>query len=338
MAVVSKESALETKPVNPRVKSMKDFYERLKKNKSALVGFYVLLFFFFVSIFGAIDANYGITGVSSNATNLTAKLQGPSAEYWFGTDHLGRDIFIRILHGMYITLGVGFAATFLAGLVGVPLGIISGYFGGWVDTVIMRIMDILLAFPGILLALAIVSVLGGSTINVTIAIAIGAVPQFARIVRGSTLTTKKREHVDAIPSHRAINGKIICQHIHPTILAPIFVHPTLFTATTILSAAGLSHRSLGVQPPTPEWGAMLNDARNYMYQASHITFFPGMMIVIVVLAFNLFGDGLRDALDPKMKKYEALHDYFYNPKTFTAHSCTPRIDSARIQSDSPHSG
>lgn len=302
MAVVSKESALETKPVNPRVKSMKDFYKRLKKNKSALVGFYVLLFFFFVSIFGAIDANYGITGVSSNATNLTAKLQGPSAEYWFGTDHLGRDIFIRILHGMYITLGVGFTATFLAGLVGVPLGIISGYFGGWVDTVIMRIMDILLAFPGILLALAIVSVLGGSTINVTIAIAIGAVPQFARIVRGSTLTTKKLEYVDAIRALGAKNGKIIFQHILPNIMSPIIVNTTLFIATAILSAAGLSFLGLGVQPPTPEWGAMLNDGRNYMYQASHITFFPGMMIVIVVLAFNLFGDGLRDALDPKMKK------------------------------------
>src|SRR5699024_8302740 len=236
MAVVSKESALETKPVNPRVKSMKDFYKRLKKNKSALVGFYVLLFFFFVSIFGAIDANYGITGVSSNATNLTAKLQGPSAEYWFGTDHLGRDIFIRILHGMYITLGVGFTATFLAGLVGVPLGIISGYFGGWVDTVIMRIMDILLAFPGILLALAIVSVLGGSTINVTIAIAIGAVPQFARIVRGSTLTTKKLEYVDAIRALGAKNGKIIFQHILPNIMSPIIVNTTLFIATAILSA------------------------------------------------------------------------------------------------------
>lgn len=162
--------------------------------------------------------------------------------------------------------------------------------------------QILLAFPGILLALAIVSVLGGSTINVTIAIAIGAVPQFARIVRGSTLTTKKLEYVDAIRALGAKNGKIIFQHILPNIMSPIIVNTTLFIATAILSAAGLSFLGLGVQPPTPEWGAMLNDGRNYMYQASHITFFPGMMIVIVVLAFNLFGDGLRDALDPKMKK------------------------------------
>jgi peptide/nickel transport system permease protein len=302
MAATSQEQISKVKKENPRVKSLKDFYKRLKKNKSALVGFYVLVFLFFVSIFGALDANYGFTGVSSNATNLTAKLEGPSSEFWFGTDHLGRDIFIRILHGMYITLGVGFAATFLAALIGVPLGIISGYYGGWMDTIIMRIMDVLLAFPGILLALAIVSVLGGSTINVTIAIAISGIPQFARIVRSSTLTTKNLEYVDAIRAIGAKDGKIVFQHILPNIMSPIIVNTTLLIATSILSAAGLSFLGLGVQPPTPEWGAMLNDGRNYIYQAGHITLIPGMMIVIVVLAFNLFGDGLRDALDPKQRK------------------------------------
>ncbi|CAM4259202.1 ABC transporter permease [Lacicoccus alkaliphilus] len=301
MAVASKERVRDTKPVNPRIKSFKEFFKRLRKNKSALVGFYVLAFLFLVSIFGAIDANYNLLGVNSNATSLTEKLEGPSAAHWFGTDHLGRDIFFRILHGMYITLGVGFAATFMGALVGVPLGILAGYYGGWLDTIIMRIMDVLLAFPGILLALAIVSVLGGSTINVTIAIAIGSLPQFARIVRGSTLTTKKLEYVDAIRALGARDGKIIFQHILPNIMSPIIVNTTLFIASAILSAAGLSFLGLGVQPPTPEWGAMLNDGRNYMYQAGHITFFPGMMIVIVVLAFNLFGDGLRDAIDPKQK-------------------------------------
>ncbi|MCK1977214.1 ABC transporter permease [Jeotgalicoccus huakuii] len=290
------------KPANRRVENFKDFFTKLKKNKAALTGFYVLVFFLLVSIFGALDSNYNFLGVNSNATNLTDKLLGPSGQYWFGTDHLGRDIFYRILHGMYITLGVGFAATFMAALVGVPIGIIAGYYGGWVDTVIMRLMDVLLAFPGILLALAIVSVLGGSTINVTIAIAIGALPQFARIVRGSTLTTKKLEYVDAVRALGARDGKIIFQHILPNIMSPIIVNTTIFVATAILSAAGLSFLGLGVQPPTPEWGAMLNDGRNYMYQAAHITFFPGIMIVIVVLAFNLFGDGLRDALDPKSKK------------------------------------
>lgn len=302
MAVASKERVHDTKPVNPRIKSFKEFFKRLRKNKSALVGFYVLAFLFLVSIFGAIDANYNLLGVSSNATSLTEKLEGPSAAHWFGTDHLGRDIFFRILHGMYITLGVGFAATFMGAFVGVPLGILAGYYGGWLDTIVMRVMDVLLAFPGILLALAIVSVLGGSTINVTIAIAIGSLPQFARIVRGSTLTTKKLEYVDAIRALGARDGKIIFQHILPNIMSPIIVNTTLFIASAILSAAGLSFLGLGVQPPTPEWGAMLNDGRNYMYQAGHITFFPGMMIVIVVLAFNLFGDGLRDAIDPKQKQ------------------------------------
>src|SRR5699024_2202378 len=161
-------------------------------------------------------------------------------------------------------------------------------------------------------------------------------PQFARIVRGSTLTTKKLEYVDAIRALGAKNGKIIFQHILPNIMSPITGNTTRFIATAVLSAAGLSFLGLGVQPPTPVWGAMLNDGRNYMYQASHITFFPGMMIVIVVLAFNLFGDGLRDALDPKAKKYEAFHDYYDNPITFTGHSCTPLRDSVRIQSDEPH--
>lgn len=283
------------------MKNLKEFFGRLNKNKAAMVGFYVLIVLFFIAVFGFIDSRYGLTGISSTQTNLTARLQGPSIESWFGTDHMGRDIFMRILHGMHITLGVGFAATFLAAIVGVPLGILAGYYGKALDAVIMRIMDVLLAFPGILLALFIVSILGGSTINVTIAVAISAVPQFARIVRGSTLTTKNLEYIDAIRALGAKDFKIIFQHILPNIMSPIIVNTSIFLASAVLSIAGLSFLGLGVQPPIPEWGAMLNDGRNYMYQAGHITFFPGMMIVIVVLAFNLLGDGLRDALDPKLK-------------------------------------
>lgn len=283
------------------MKNIKEFFSRLNKNKAAMVGFYVLVILFFIAVFGFLDAKFGLTGISSTKTNLTARLEGPSAEFWFGTDHMGRDIFMRILHGMYITLGVGFAATFLAALVGVPLGILAGYYGKWIDAVIMRTMDVLLAFPGILLALFIVSILGGSTVNVTIAVAISAIPQFARIVRGSTLTTKNLEYIDAIRALGAVDFKIIFQHILPNIMSPIIVNTSIFLASAVLSIAGLSFLGLGVQPPIPEWGAMLNDGRNYMYQAGHITFFPGMMIVIVVLAFNLLGDGLRDALDPKLK-------------------------------------
>ncbi|HJE18797.1 MAG TPA: ABC transporter permease [Aliicoccus persicus] len=283
------------------MKNIREFFGRLNKNKAAMVGFYVLVILFFIAVFGYLDARFGWLGISSTKTNLTARLEGPSAEFWFGTDHMGRDILYRIFHGMHITLGVGFAATFLAALVGVPLGILAGYYGKWIDSVIMRIMDVLLAFPGILLALFIVSILGGSTINVTIAVAISAVPQFARIVRGSTLTTKNLEYIDAIRALGAKDFKIIFQHILPNIMSPIIVNTSIFLASAVLSIAGLSFLGLGVQPPIPEWGAMLNDGRNYMYQAGHITFFPGMMIVIVVLAFNLLGDGLRDALDPKLK-------------------------------------
>lgn len=283
------------------MKNIREFFGRLNKNKAAMVGFYVLVILFFIAVFGYLDARFGLTGISSTKTNLTSRLEGPSAEFWFGTDHMGRDILMRILHGMHITLGVGFAATFLAALVGVPLGILAGYYGKLIDAIIMRIMDVLLAFPGILLALFIVSILGGSTINVTIAVAISAVPQFARIVRGSTLTTKNLEYIDAIRALGAGDFKIIFQHILPNIMSPIIVNTSIFLASAVLSIAGLSFLGLGVQPPIPEWGAMLNDGRNYMYQAGHITFFPGMMIVIVVLAFNLLGDGLRDALDPKLK-------------------------------------
>lgn len=203
---------------------------------------------------------------------------------------------------MGLTLKVGFYSVTLGGVVGVVLGVVSGYFGGWVDTIIMRVMDVLLAFPGILLALAIVSVLGGSLTNVIIAVSIFSVPAFARIVRGSTLSVRKLEYIDAVRALGASNFRIIFKHILPNVMSPIIVQVTLRIATAILTASGLSFLGLGAQPPEPEWGAMLNDGRTYMKQAPHIIMFPGIMIVIVVLAFNIFGDGLRDALDPKMKR------------------------------------
>ncbi|MDQ0254708.1 peptide/nickel transport system permease protein [Evansella vedderi] len=289
--------------LNPRVKARKDLIKRFKKNKAALISFYVILFLIVVSIIVHVFQLFGITITphSPSAVNLPDRFQGPSAEYWFGADHMGRDIFSRILHGMILTLGIGFVSVFMGALVGVPLGIISGYYGGKVDAVIMRIIDVLLAFPGILLALAIVSILGGSLVNVTIAVAVYSVPGFARIVRGSTLATKKLEYIDAIRALGAKDGRIIFKHILPNVMSPIIVNATLYIATAVLTAAGLSFLGLGAQPPTPEWGAMLNDGRGFMRDAGHITLFPGLAILVVVLAFNIFGDGLRDALDPKMK-------------------------------------
>ncbi|MEO4055418.1 nickel transporter permease [Solibacillus sp. CAU 1738] len=282
---------------SPRFESFKTFSKRLMKNKAAVIGGIVILFIILVGIFGPF-----LLKTDPNAQNILNKLQPPSKEHWFGTDNFGRDIFTRVIYGTKLTLKVGFLSVFLGGIVGVTLGVVSGYYGGVIDTIIMRIMDVLLAFPGILLALAIVSVLGGSLTNVIIAVGIFSVPAFARIVRGSTLQVKKLEYIDAVRALGAKDTRIIFRHILPNILSPIIVQATMRIATAILTASGLAFLGLGAQPPAAEWGAMLSDGRSYMHNAGHMVMFPGMMIVIVVLAFNIFGDGLRDALDPKMKQ------------------------------------
>lgn len=290
----------QAKSFNPRLEAYKTFMKRLIRNKAAAVGGFFILAFVIASLvmtyFGPSILTYDPVKV-----DVLNKLQPPSKEHWFGTDNFGRDIFTRILYGMPLTLKVGFFSVAMGGIVGVVLGIVSGYYGGIVDTLIMRVMDVLLAFPGILLALAIVSVLGGSLTNVIIAVSIFSVPAFARIVRGSTLSVRKLEYIDAVRALGASNFRIIFKHILPNVMSPIIVQVTLRIATAILTASGLSFLGLGAQPPDPEWGAMLNDGRTYMKSAPHIILFPGIMIVIVVLAFNIFGDGLRDALDPKMK-------------------------------------
>ncbi|SDC36303.1 peptide/nickel transport system permease protein [Pelagirhabdus alkalitolerans] len=291
------ESAAQAKAApNPRIVKIKNFWKKLTSSKSAVIGGILIILFVLIAFIGPYFTPY-----SPFDTDTSNRLVGPSMEHWFGTDNYGRDIFSRIIHGMSITLYVGFFSVFIGMTVGVLFGIVSGYYGGKVDTVIMRFMDILLAFPGILLALAIVAVLGSSLENVIIAVGIFSVPVFARIVRGSTLAVKKLEYIDAVKALGATDGRIIFKHILPNVASPIIVQATLSIATSILSASGLSFIGMGAQPPIPEWGAMLSDGRNYMYDATHIATIPGLAIVVVVLAFNLFGDGLRDALDPKMK-------------------------------------
>ncbi|MBM7095641.1 MULTISPECIES: nickel/cobalt ABC transporter permease [Alteribacter] len=284
------------KPPSPTVENFKTIFKKLRKNKAAMVGGYFIIFFVLVAIFGPL-----FTSGSPTSIDPTNRMASPSADNWFGTDHQGRDIFTRIIHGMSITLYIGFVSVLIGAIVGVLIGVISGYYGKKVDAILMRCMDVLLAFPGILLALAIVSVLGGSLQNVIIAVGIFSVPMFARIVRGSTLAVRKLEYVDAVRALGATDTRIIFRHILPNIMSPIIVQSTLRMATAILTASGLSFLGLGAQPPTPEWGAMLSAGRNYMWDSPHIALFPGLAIVIVVLAFNIFGDGLRDALDPKTK-------------------------------------
>lgn len=284
------------KPPNLRVQSFKNFFRKLKKNKAALAGGILIILFIIVAIVGPYFTPY-----EPNKQIITEKLNGPSLDHWFGTDHLGRDIFSRVIHGMKLTLYIGFFSVILGATVGVLLGILAGYYGKMTDTIIMRAMDVLLAFPGILLALAIVSVLGASLNNVIIAVAIFSVPVFARIVRGSTMAVKNLEYIDAVKVLGASDARIIFKHILPNVTSPLIVQASLNIATAILAASGLSFLGLGAQPPTPEWGAMLSDGRNYLFNAPHVAFFPGIAIVVVVLAFNILGDGLRDALDPKMK-------------------------------------
>ena len=282
---------------SPQKEARKAFFKRLFKNKSAVAGGVIILLVILMGIIGPL-----LLKTDPSTQDVLNKLQPPSKDHWFGTDNYGRDIFTRIIYGTKLTLYVGFFSVAIGGIIGVVLGIISGFYGGIVDTIIMRIMDILLAFPGILLALAIVSVLGGSLTNVIIAVGIFSVPAFARIVRGSTLQVKKLEYIDAVRALGASDIRIIFKHILPNILSPIIVQATMRIATAILTASGLAFLGLGAQPPTPEWGLMLSDGRAYMHDSSHMVIFPGVMIIIVVLAFNIFGDGLRDALDPKMKR------------------------------------
>lgn len=280
--------------INTTTTRFQDFWKKFSKNKSAVIGGILILLFILIAVIGPF-----LTPHAPNAQNHAIQLEGPSLQHWFGTDRHGRDIFSRLIHGMWITLLVGFSSVVMGMTLGVFLGVVSGYYGKRIDSIIMRFMDILLAFPGILLAMAIVTVLGEGIFNVIIAVAIFSIPVFARISRSSTLSVKELEYVEAVKALGASDFRIIFLHILPNILSPIIVQATLNIATAILTASGLSFLGLGAQPPSPEWGAMLSEGRNYMWQAPHMTTIPGIAIVIVVLAFNLFGDGLRDALDPR---------------------------------------
>lgn len=284
----SKSSLFETR--------IKPFWETFSRNKAAVVGGGIILFYILIALFAPLLAVYDPYEIQ-----LDNKLQPPSTEHWMGTDDKGRDILARILYGSRLSMGVGFAAVGFGAVFGIIMGLISGFYGGWIDTVISRILDVMLAFPGILLALAIISALGPSLVNVMIAVGVFSIPLFARVVRGSTLETKKLEYIDAIRSLGANDFIIIFRHILPNILSPIIIQGSLRLATAILSAAGLSFLGLGAQPPSPEWGTMLSSGRDFLFTAPYIALFPGLAISILVLGFNLFGDGLRDALDPRLK-------------------------------------
>jgi len=271
-------------------------WRRLIKSKIGLMGLVLIGILILVAVFAPYLAPYDPV-----KQNILFRYQAPSQKHLLGTDEMGRDILSRIIYGARISLLVGLLSIGLALVIGVILGLLAGFYGGVIDMIIMRIMDIMLAFPSILLAIAIVAILGPQLKNSMLAIGIINIPRFARIIRSSALSLKESEFINAARVLGAGDVRIIFHHLLPNAMAPLIVQTTLGIATAILEAAALSFLGLGAQPPTPEWGAMLSDARSSLQKAPWVATFPGLAIIFGVLGFNLLGDGLRDALDPKMK-------------------------------------
>jgi ABC-type dipeptide/oligopeptide/nickel transport system permease subunit len=269
---------------------------QLRRSRLALPGLLIVLVFVVGGLFAPLIAPY-----DPYKNDLMNVLMPPSAEHWFGTDELGRDLLSRILYGARISLIEGVLSVALAMVIGVPVGIVSGYLGGRIDAVIMRTIDVLLAFPGVLLAIVIISILGPGLTNAIIAVAIYTVPIFARLARGSTLIVKDEPYVEAARAAGLSDVRILSRHIFPNISATLFVMMTLRIAISILTAASLSFLGLGAQAPLPEWGAMLANSRNAMLIAPHVALFPGLATILLVFGLNLFQDGLRQVLDPKLQ-------------------------------------
>jgi len=269
---------------------------RLRRNPSAVAGFVILALLVAAGVFAPL-----LTPYDPAKQELAQVLQHPSLAHPLGTDQLGRDLLARILYGGRLTLFIGAFAVTVGIVLGVPLGIISGFYRGTVDMVIQRVMDLMLAFTSFLLALTLVSLLGVGLTNVIVAVGISTIPRFARLVRASVLTIREISYVEASRALGAADRRVLWRHVLPNAVAPVIVQATLTMGTTILAAAGLGFLGLGVQPPTPEWGAMLGQGRNYIFSNPTVTTFPGLAIFLAVMGFNLLGDGLRDALDPQLR-------------------------------------
>jgi ABC-type dipeptide/oligopeptide/nickel transport system permease subunit len=271
-------------------------WAKLRRNKAALFGGFILLGYIFTALFAPL-----LFSGNPAAPNLIMSLEGPSAQHLLGTDELGRSIVGRIIWGSRVSLMIALGVVAVGLIVGVPFGLVSGYYGGKVDFGIQRVTDMMLAFPGFLLALGLVAVLGVGLQNTVVSIGISMVPIYIRLVRGCVLTVREQVYVEAAKAVGTRDYKIILKHILPNVMVPITVQTSLGMGNAILFAAGLGFLGIGVQPPTPEWGAMLGSGRAYLFNAPHVATFPGIAIFLSVLSFNLLGDGLRDALDPRFK-------------------------------------
>ena len=275
----------------------KEIWRRFRKSKTAMLGLVLLIFVVGIAVFADVIVPYE----NAIAQDIPNRLQGPSEAHWFGTDEAGRDLFARIVHGSRYSLAIGIITTIVSMIIGGLLGAVAAYYGGWVDNVIMRITDVIMTVPPILLSLAVVAALGANLRNLLIAITVSCVPGIIRMVRSVVLGVVEEDYIEAARSYGTSDMRIILKYVIPNALGPIIVTATMNVATMILSASGLSFLGMGVQPPAPEWGALLSDAETYMFSAPHLLYIPGLFIVIAALSFNLAGDGLRDALDPKLK-------------------------------------
>jgi len=301
--------ALDQNQEKPKKKQSQwsDAWRRFKKNPVGMIGLFIVLVLVFTAIFADLiapaidDPNLGRVP-SYEFQDLTNRNAFPSREHPFGTDMFGRDIFYRVVHGSRISLLVGFVVVSIAMVVGVTLGTLAGYYGKIIDATVMRTMDILLAIPFILLAISVVAALGPGLVNVMIAVGINTIPIFARQVRSSVLSVREQEFIESAKSIGCNDLRIMLRHILPNCMAPIIIRATMGMAMAIVSAAALSFIGLGIQPPTPEWGAMLSEGRRFVRDYWHITFFPGLAIALVVFGLNMLGDGLRDVLDPRLKQ------------------------------------
>ena len=280
-----------------RKKNVKDFFHRLAKNKGALVGLILLVILLLIALCADLIAPYELV----TAQKAVDRLQAPSAAHWFGTDAYGRDVFARTIHGSRISLLVGVGSAAFCLIVGGFLGAATAYFGGKFDEILMRIMDMIMAIPATLLALSIVAALGTSMVNLVLAISISYTPRFVRLVRSAVLPQVGMDYVEAAKASGSGNLRIIFKEIIPNAIGPIIVETTQSLSNMILEASGLSYIGMGVQPPNPEWGAMLSEAREVMRTVPHLIIIPGVFIIITALSFNLLGDGLRDAIDPRLK-------------------------------------
>lgn len=272
-------------------------WKRMKRNKIAMVGVGIFLVIVFLTIF----ADFIVSYEAALEQKIENRLQPPSAQNWFGTDAYGRDIFARIIHGTRTSFMMGIGAVVVGIVIGGIIGASAGYYRGKIDSFIMWIMDLNLCIPFILMALAIVAVLGSGLINLFIALVVSYVPIYARVIRSAILTVVDQDFIEAAKACGTPDHLIILKHILPNAIGTVIVQATMSVGSMIISAASLSFLGMGIQPPTPEWGSMLSEGKDYMLYAPHIVMFPGMTIMLVVFAFNLMGDGLRDALDPKLK-------------------------------------